>query len=287
MITLPTQVVTHFANWFKILNAKPVGGGCINDCYHLETSSGHFFLKLNSAAAFPGMFESEFQGLNLLASAKALKIPATFETGEIDGLAFLLMEFIQKGPAKKNSMLVFGQRLAALHTKTEAHFGLDHDNYLGSLKQYNAVRKLWPEFFIEMRLQPQLKLAFDRHLVNAETVKNFDKLFTRMASLFPDEKPSLLHGDLWSGNYMIDEHGFVCILDPAVYYGNREMDIAMTRLFGNFDQAFYDGYNEMHPLQQGWDQRVGLCNLYPLLVHINLFGAGYVNQLATCLKQYI
>jgi protein-ribulosamine 3-kinase len=284
---LPGILNTHFKNRFSIERAEQVGGGCINDCYKLSTTAGVFFLKLNNAALYPTMFEAEVKGLQLLNMAGKLHIPKVLDFGEKENVSFLLIEWIEKGVQQKDSLYQFGQQLAGLHQLSAPQFGLDDDNYLGSLKQSNKQTTSWAIFFIEQRLAPLLKLASNRHLVDSSVVNKFEKLFPKLEGMFPNEPPALLHGDLWSGNYHFDANGQACIYDPAVYYGFREMDIAMTRLFGGFGTDFYEGYNAHYPLQKGWRQRIDLCNLYPLLAHVNLFGSGYVPQLIQSINRFI
>jgi len=281
---LPSHLNRYFEDRFKIREATSIGGGCINDCYKLDTSTGIYFIKLNSAVTYPGMFEAEKKGLELLASTNTMPIPKILETGEVNGTSFLLMEFIETGKPAKDTMLNFGRNLAALHRHSSGHYGLEYDNYIGSLPQYNQIKDSWGDFFIRMRLLPQLKLAKD--LVSF-FILDFENLFSKMDSLFPDERPALLHGDLWNGNYIVNTKGDACLVDPAAYYGHREMDIAMTKLFGGFTNEFYEGYNEVYPLESGWRSRIDLCNLYPLLVHVNLFGDSYVKQVKKCLKKYV
>lgn len=267
-----------------ILNATPVSGGCINYCFHLETSSGTFFLKYNDAAAYPNMFKSEATGLQLLQHANALTVPHVHFHGEANGYSFLLLEWIDGDRRQKNFWEDFGKSLAKLHMVNEANFGLDHDNYIGSLAQSNTKHADWKSFFIEERIQPQLKLAMEKNLVDAATVKQFEKLFNYFESLIPQEKPSLLHGDLWNGNYLVDKNGKAVLIDPAVYFGHREMDLSMTKLFGGFDPEFYNAYNESFPLEKGFEKRIDIHNLYPLLVHVNLFGGGYLQQVKVVLR---
>lgn len=284
---LPHYLHSHFNERFRIVNAEPVGGGCINDCYKLITSEGNFFLKLNEADAFTGMFDAEANGLKLLADTHTLKVPEILDCGLVNNTAYLLMEFIETGSAHGRTMQHFAEGLAAMHRHTATQFGLDHNNYIGSLLQNNHQMFSWPAFFIEMRLVPQIKLAREERLLPPDMVRNFDTLFAKMDDLFPNESPALLHGDLWSGNYLINRMGQVYLVDPAVYYGHREMDIAMSRLFGGFSLEFYEVYNHHYPLAGGWQQRVELCNLYPLLVHVNLFGGSYVSQVKTCLEKFV
>jgi protein-ribulosamine 3-kinase len=284
---LPSFLETHFRKQFQIYSAENVSGGCINECFRLNTSKGLFFLKLNEAAAFPGMFDAEMQGLKLLASTKEIRVPVVYETGIVDTTAFLFTEFVERGSTLTDSSRNFGRKLAALHQHSAGYFGLEYDNYIGSLPQQNTRTEKWPDFFVQSRLIPQIELARKNGLLENSTEKKFESLFKKINTLFPEEKPSLLHGDLWSGNYFWNKDGEPCLFDPAVYYGHREMDIAMTLLFENFGNDFYTGYNEIYPLQNGWKERIALCNLYPLLVHVNLFGSGYLSQLSHALNKYV
>jgi fructosamine-3-kinase len=197
------------------------------------------------------------------------------------------MEWIQQGKSGPRFDEDFAFKLAAMHRQTDGVFGLDHDNYIGTLPQKNSARNSWAEFYVELRLEPQIRMARDSRLIDAIVVKSFDRVNANMQNLFPTEPPALLHGDLWSGNYMCTDAGEATIFDPAVYYGHREMDLAMSKLFGGFHQSFYHFYHEYFPLENGWEERIFLAQLYPLLVHVNLFGSGYVAQLKSCLGKFV
>jgi len=264
-----------------------VGGGSINAAYRLSYAGKSFFLKHNDASCFPQMFEKEALGLKLLSESNSLRVPQIIGHGGNGRTSFLLLEFINQGQPNKQFWEDFGHGLASLHRNTYASFGLDHSNYIGSLKQDNTVETSWVDFFIRQRLQPQINLAKEHAFLSTKTLADFDKLFKLLPSLFPEEAPALLHGDLWSGNFLCSQTGEAVLIDPAVYYGHREMDIAMSKLFGGFHPHFYDAYNEAWPMEKSWQQRVDLCNLYPLLVHVNLFGGGYVGQLEGCLGKYV
>lgn len=263
------------------------GGGCINHGGKLSTATGDFFLKWNDAQKFPGMFEAESKGLQLLSQPAAIHIPNVIGCGEEGSFQFLVLEFIEQKSRTKNYWQLLGERLAKLHGQHSDTFGLDHDNYIGSLPQKNDRDTSWTNFFIEKRLTVQLNLAESSGEVSASFRKKFEKLFLKLASLLPEEKPALLHGDLWSGNLIADEKGEPCLIDPAVYYGNREADLAMTKLFGGFDSQFYDCYNEAFPLQKGSERRLDLYNLYPLLVHMNLFGGTYKRSVENILDDFL
>jgi len=266
-----------------IKQSTAVTGGCINYCFHLDTSSGEFFLKYNDAAAYPKMFDAEAKGLQLLHAANALRVPAVHFHGEASGFSFLLLEWIDGDRRIKNFWEDFGRSIAKLHSVKNQEFGLDHDNYIGSLAQSNKKHSDWKSFFISERIQPQLKLAHKKGLIDKALIKQFEGLFNRFDEIIPKEQPSLLHGDLWNGNFLVGNSGKAALIDPAVYFGHREMDLSMTKLFGGFDNAFYDAYEEEFPLQKNFQSRFGIHNLYPLLVHVNLFGGGYVQQVKAVL----
>jgi fructosamine-3-kinase len=269
----------------RITGFSPATGGCINHGGQLTTTSSSYFLKWNNAQRYPDMFVLEARGLNILADARCITIPAVHHVGEADGMQFIVMEFIHPAPRKKNYFELLGQRLAALHNHSQSQFGLDHHNYIGSLPQQNTPADSWVEFFVKQRLRPQLEMALQSYRLHADDAKKFDTLFLRLNELLPEDKPSLLHGDLWSGNLMVDDHGEPCLIDPAVYYGHREAEIAFTQLFGGFDEAFYQAYQEAFPLLPGFASRVDIYNLYPLLVHVNLFGGGYSQSVRSILKR--
>ena len=257
---------------------KAIGGGCINNTHKLETNVGDFFLKYNNRRRYPGMFEAEAKGLELLATANAIKIPEVIATGEACDDAFLILEYIQSGSPKSDFWESFGRQLAELHRSAADSCGLDLDNYIGSLPQSNTEEEIWAEFFIQQRLEPQLKLASEAGMISTSLKAAFQNFYKLLPEIFPEEPPALLHGDLWSGNFMTDSNNEAVLIDPAVYYGHREMDLGMSKLFGGFTPAFYDAYNEAWPMETGWEIRLDFCNLYPLLVHVNLFGGGYVSQ---------
>jgi fructosamine-3-kinase len=284
---LAERLTEHVGQPVDIEEAFSLGGGSINDAWRLETDAGRFCLKTNNADRFPSMFEAEADGLRRLRDAGPLRVPEVIAHGEDHDDSFLLMEWVESGNSGPAFWADFGCGLAQLHRHTQEHFGLDRQNYIGSLVQRNAPAGEWPSFFIHQRLEPQLKLARDRKRVEAGMAFRFERLFHQLDKLFPAEPPALLHGDLWSGNFLCDSQGRPVLIDPAVYYGHREMDLAMTKLFGGFDEALYTAYHAEWPLEKGWVERVDLCNLYPLLVHVNLFGGGYVEQVEAVLRRFV
>jgi fructosamine-3-kinase len=271
-----------------IENFKPVYGGDINTSFRLDTNRGTFFIKLNDAALFPGMFEKEAHGLDELRKTATVYVPEVIMTGQVEDTAFLVLEFIspdeRKGPAFWEK---FGRQLAELHRHTNRYYGFYEDNYNGSLIQINTPDDSWVNFFIEKRLKYQLKIALNKGYFDTDTVENFERLFENLHDIIPDELPHLLHGDLWSGNFLSNPDKGPVLIDPAVYYGNREMDLAMTQLFGGFDDIFYASYHEAYPLHPGWQTRFMIYQLYPLLVHANLFGGSYIHSVTKNLEHIL
>lgn len=288
-LPVPTEIVKAIETAIgeSIEGFSFLSGGCINKGGRLNTSGGSFFLKWNDEKKFPGMFSAEARGLALLHKAKGLAVPMVVEAGSAGGSQFLLLEYIKSGTRSGSFWKSFGAGLATLHKNSAAYFGLDHDNYIGSLPQVNTTESTWVDFFREHRLGAQLKIAVDDNKIDKESLKRFDLLCTKLSSLLPEEAPALLHGDLWSGNLMVNSFGDPCLIDPAVYYGHREADLAMTQLFGGFDSSFLQSYTEVFPLADDFHSRVDLYNLYPLLVHLNLFGGGYKSQIVSVLKRFV
>ncbi|SKC75935.1 fructosamine kinase family protein [Ohtaekwangia koreensis] len=264
-----------------------IAGGCINNGGKLSTSEGRYFLKWNDASKFPGMFEAEAKGLKKLSATQSIYIPEVIGVSEAEGYQFLLLEFIDQSSRSANYWKDLGQQLATLHRTSSLFFGLDHSNYIGSLPQTNATNSSWVDFFIHQRLQVQLKLAMQSGLAEKSLLRNFDALYIKLPSLLPEEPPSLLHGDLWSGNVITSHNEAPCLIDPAVYFGHREMDLAMTQLFGGFNAEFLEAYHEEFPLLPEFHNRIDLYNLYPLLVHVNLFGSSYLAQVNSILKRFV
>jgi fructosamine-3-kinase len=283
---LENCIISFLDEEIIIQNTTPISGGSINDSFCLKTNKGSFFVKTNDANSYPKMFKKEAKGLKLLNETNTLRIPKLITYNEFENISFLILEYIESKEPKKYFWEEFAIQLAKLHQYTNSSFGLNYSNYIGSLVQYNNQHKSWTDFFIQERLYTQIKLARENSQIESSTSTKFEKLFNRLNEIFPEEQPALLHGDLWSGNFIIDEKGSPVIMDPAVYYGHREMDIAMTKLFGGFSNQFYNAYNNHFRLENGWEKRIDICNLYPLMVHVNLFGGGYVGQVKQILKQF-
>lgn len=263
------------------------GGGCINNGGRLRTPDGDYYLKWNDARKFPGMFDAEEKGLALLRHPGVIRIPGVTMVKEADAYQFILLEYIHERDKHGAYWQLLGERLGALHRCTNTHFGLDHPNYIGSLPQRNLPSPDWVEFFVRQRIDPQLKVAVDHGRLPPALIRKFEILYRQLPGLLPAEPPSLLHGDLWSGNLITDDQGEPCLIDPAVYYGHREAEIAFTMLFGGFPPVFYDSYHQNFPLSPGFGSRAEVYNLYPLLVHTNLFGGGYAAQVVSLVNRFV
>ncbi len=233
------------------------------------------------------MFEDEATGLKLLRHESEFTIPEVFGIVNLDGDSFFFMEMIEPATAKPSFWIDFGTNLAEMHEHTHSAFGLDTDNYIGSLAQSNTQGESWIEFFAEQRLRPLIKQAVDIGFLESSDLLSFDKLERSLNDFFPEERPSLLHGDLWSGNYLVGKEGEPVLIDPAVYYGHRYMDLGMMKLFGGFDSRAMESYNEKYLLESNWSEGIEIANLYPLLVHVVLFGGGYLGSVRSILRSFV
>ncbi len=275
-----------FNETITINKSSSLSGGCINDAAAITTNKDKYFVKWNKASKYPGMFEKEAAGLNILQKTGIIKTPEVIGYGEAENYSWLLLELIEPGNEIKDFYEDFGQALAKIHKCSNEYFGLSHDNYIGSLPQYNTPAKNWIDFFIENRLEVQLKKGRDNGIIGSNITKKFFAFYSYLPDFFPEEPPSLLHGDLWSGNYMCGNNGHACLIDPAVYYGHRLIDLGMSKLFGGFSYAFYEAYNNEYPLEKSWEKSIEIANLYPLLVHVNLFGGGYLRQVESIIMRF-
>lgn len=275
-----------FSSTTVIHSHTAVKGGDINQAFLLETNQGRFLIKVNAAMYGLDMFEKEAKGLLHLAETKSLRVPMPLFDGKYHQELFFVMEYIEPGTASENFWESFGEGIAKLHANSNTHYGFEHNNFIGSLLQPNNKLETWANFYAHQRLIPLAHKANKRGVLENEHVDLIEKISTRLSSIFPDEKPALLHGDLWSGNFMADQQGNPVIFDPAVYFGNREMDIAMSLLFGGFDSSFYTSYHYYYPLPPEWEKRIKLCQLYPLLVHLTLFGGNYHEQVIDVIEKY-
>jgi fructosamine-3-kinase len=268
---------------FSLKERHSVGGGSINQAYQIADGD-RYFLKINQAVHI-GMFEAEALGLAEMAQTHTIRVPRPLCWGVAAGAAYIVMDWLDLGQGTPASWYRMGEQLAALHKTTSGRFGWQRSNTIGETPQPNPWTETWLEFYQEHRLRYQFRLAQRRggHFPQQE------QLLAAVPELLADHQviPALVHGDLWSGNAAVTGAGEPVILDPATYYGDREVDIAMTELFGRFPQPFYEGYNAAFPLEQGYDTRKTLYNLYHILNHFNLFGGGYATQANRMIDQLL
>jgi fructosamine-3-kinase len=263
-----------------------VGGGDINEAACVETGHSRYFIKWNPRP-LPGMFDVEARGLRLLHAANAVQTPAVIAV--IDQPPALLLEWIDSRGSKSDASEALGRLLAQQHRVLGASFGLDHDNYIGSNPQINQPAARWIDFYRDRRLGAQMELARSNGHLNPKRARQIERLMSCLGEWIDEANcaPSLLHGDLWGGNTMTGPHGEPVLIDPAVYYGDREAEIAFTELFGGFSSKFYAAYHEAWPLMPGYDVRRDLYNLYHLFNHLNLFGEGYGGSVDAILRRFV
>jgi fructosamine-3-kinase len=272
----------------RIRQTESLSGGCISNAYKITFKDGATCLLKFNENSPTDMFTKEAHGLQELKKANAIKVPEVF----LYGNDFILMEFISAIGKQKNFFEEFGRKFALLHKYTGEGFGFYEDNYIGSTPQINinddSFKGDWTSFYFNNRLLYQFKLAEKNGYVDSSFREAFGKIEEKIELILGEGevRPSLLHGDLWSGNYMTDEEGNACLIDPAVYYGHREADLAMTKLFGGFSASFYEAYIEEYPLDEGWEYRQNIYMLYHVMNHLNIFGGGYFSQALSLMKYY-
>ena len=263
-----------------------LSGGDINEVIRVKLlDENDKVLKINSAQKFPKMLQIEGESLNFI-SKYGINVPKVVKNGEFRSQQYLVLEYISSTGKSATFWDDFGVEMANLHQNTQGSFGLHFDNYIGSLPQSNKTHSTWKDFFINERCIPQVKMATDAGYLSSLELVVFERFYKEVDSIWPKEQPALLHGDLWSGNYMVDSNGNPMLIDPAIYYGHREMDIGMMHLFGGFHSDLFDAYNERYALEKDWPERIRFNQLYYLLVHLNLFGMGYKSQVMNCIRGF-
>ena len=285
--TISEHIASVLGESFAIESTRSVGGGSINSAYILHGDQHSYFVKTNSASQL-AMFEAELEGLNEIADSNTIKVPKPLCVGISAGSAYIVMENLPiHGGGSNASIEQLGIDLANMHRVTHGQFGWHRDNTIGSTPQINDPSYSWIDFFRDHRLGFQYQLAAEHGY--GHLLRRGELLMSALDWFFTDYQPqaSLLHGDLWSGNYAIEDSGQPVIFDPAVYFGDREADIAMTELFGGFSPRFYSAYNDAFPLDSGYKTRKTLYNLYHILNHLNLFGGGYSSQAERMTEQLL
>ncbi|TNE27405.1 MAG: hypothetical protein EP346_12375 [Bacteroidetes bacterium] len=278
-----SQILQSLSLDSVVVEAIPLSGGDIHDVYLVANESSRYVVKVNTSEMPGDVFRLESDGLNALKVVGELRVPEVIGVMSEEEMSALVLEYL---PSERGDILNFGQQLARHHKVAQAHFGWHVDNYIGRLPQVNTPTVSWEDFWAEHRIGPLVRALRDAASFTSSEVRVFDELIHRTAVLVPEESPSLLHGDLWSGNVLPTSSSYA-VIDPAVYAGHREMDLAMMKLFGGFSAAAFDAYNDEYPLENQWEERMGFHQIYPLLVHARLFGGLYIHQSIEMARRYL
>ncbi|MTH55591.1 phosphotransferase [Bacillus mangrovi] len=280
------SVLSNAGDRTSILKKSPVRGGDINDAWLIETENERYFLKTNHEMD-EAFFKIEETGLKEIVSSNTISVPAVYQSGESEGTPYLLMEWIE-GDKTGQTEALLGQRLAAMHRVTNEQFGYGGNTCIGRLRQPNGWYDSWTDYYCSKRLFPQMELAVSSGRMTGKRRLKMDKLLSKLDLFLPhNPEPSLLHGDLWGGNWIAGAGGEPYLVDPSVFYGDRELEIAFTELFGGFGHAFYEQYREAFSLEGNYEDRKPLYQLYYLLAHLNMFGESYGSSVDRILNRYI
>lgn len=265
----------------------PIKGGDINDAFRLESFNKKYFLKVNSANNFPQLFKKEARALDTLKKTKTFNVPKVVNVGEAGSdFQYLLLDWIESSNPTVVNWENLGRNLAKLHQNTNPQFGWTEDNYIAIVLQPNKFADSWSDFYSENRIMPMMKLLQNKQLITSKQIKSAENLCKQLKDIFPEEKPALIHGDFWNGNILANKKGEFTVIDPAIYYGHREMDIAIAKLFGGFDDTFFEAYQENFPLAPNCSERLPIAQLFPLLIHAYLYEGYYVKDVQTILKKF-
>lgn len=272
-----------------MVHTQAIHGGSINKAYKITLSSNkQYFCKINSASLFPHLFRKEAFGLELIRKQPIIIVPQVILFDAVDDYQILLLEWIESGLRTASFWKMFGEQLAAFHGVTNPYFGLDQNNYMGSVVQDNTPDANWNQFFVNKRLEPLVLQCYGQQLLTSKHREQFKKLYQKLDTVFShDESPSLLHGDLWSQNFMCNHASHPVLIDPAVYYGHPCMDVGMTTLFGGFNKTFYEAYRYHVPFPHNYKEQWKAAILYPLLIHLHLFGKSYLALLEETLDRFV
>ena len=286
-LLIQQKLSTHSGSPAHQLVFQSIGGGSINESFRISWGTNGAFCKINSAHKFPQLFEKEAAGLRLLEATGVIGVPAVIDQFETGDRQVLLLEWIGEGSRTPSFWKKFGEQLSRLHCIKGKAFGLEMHNYMGSVEQCNEFRSNWIEFFREQRLRPLVEKCAAQHLLSAAHQKKFESVYQVLPRVFDAaQEPVLVHGDLWSGNFMCDDAASPVLIDPAVYYGHPSVDLGMTTLFGGFSSAFYEAYHYHRPFPPDYKDQWKVCNLYPLLIHLLLFGRSYLSQIDHTLHSF-
>ena len=263
-----------------------LSGGDINEVFLIEETDRKWVVKRNNRLTFPEMLSKEYNALQFLTEDKSLNYPKPLAHFTDNKYQYLVIAYHEKGPNDNKGQAKLGIQLAQQHSLSAETFGWHEDNYIGSLPQDNRPSTTWSDFYANNRLLAQTKLAYDKRLVGKEFLIKMERFCLQLDEVFPNEMPALLHGDLWGGNYFITKSGEPLLYDPAIYFGHREIDIAMTRLFGGFSPDFYRSYNDSFSLESGWEDRTPFGQMYPNMVHLNIFGTAYLGAVKPLIDKF-
>jgi protein-ribulosamine 3-kinase len=270
------------------LKFSSVGGGSINETWRISWPGHQAFCKINSATKFPRLFKKEKLGLEFIQKHERIKSASVIDCFETSDEQVLILGWIEEGERSQSFWKKFGEHLAALHSEWNERFGFEEDNYMGSVPQQNQWSARWTEFFISQRLEPLISKCSQQRLLSIDLIRQFERLYDVLPSVFDDkQKPALVHGDLWSGNFMCNKNSEPVLIDPAVYFGHPSVDLGMTTLFGGFAKEFYDAYHYHSPFPTNHREQWEICNLYPLLIHLLLFGRSYLGQIERIVNEFV
>ncbi|MHA8065163.1 fructosamine kinase family protein [Aquirufa sp. ROCK2-A2] len=277
----------HVGEFDKIDEFEFFYGGNFNLAVRVKLTKGEFFIKWNQGD-HPGHFEAEAKNLQLIHSTNTISVPQVIGVGQLDEKEYLMMECIPSIEKKENYWVDFGEKLAAMHqiNHTKGH-GLDYDNFIGATNQKNDWKENGVDFFLQNRLQVQIDQAIYDRKIDKNLADRMEEIIQKIPNIIPNNSSALIHGDLWSGNAMVNQIGLVTLVDPSCYYGLRESELANTTMFGGFEKAFYEAYHSNFPIEKGFHERIPIYNLYPLMVHVNSFGEGYLATVKKILDTYL
>jgi protein-ribulosamine 3-kinase len=281
------NIIISYFSASEVQSCEKLSGGSINEVYTLRIENVDYCLKVNQNLAYKDFFTKEANGLDELRKAPHIKVPKIYTFSDETNASYLLIEFIHNKIPTNSDWEHAAIALAEMHKITSTEFGFYEDNFIGSQVQENQKMTSWTDFYRQERLENQFQIAVSKSSFSKQEIKNFLRFLDKLDQLIVSESPSLLHGDLWSGNYFFSEDSEFVLIDPAVYYGNREIDLAMSRLFGSASSVFYDSYHKYFPLEAEWKERVKIYQLYPILVHINLFGSSYISQYRSIINHFL
>jgi fructosamine-3-kinase len=269
--------------------AERLDGGSVNTSFRVNFGNGFtHMIKLHAAHDNKDFLEKEVRGLKLLKDTGVVNIPEIFQNGTYGDYQYLILEYVQPGEVTPSFWENLGRSVGRLHRIKKFVFGLDHDNYMGALSQSNAQGPDWIEFWRDKRLLPQIQIAKTKNTIPPQDLPKWNKLIENIAKFIEPHTPVLLHGDLWKGNFLVGSANKAYLIDPATYYGHPEVDLAMTKLFGGFDDRFYSAYMDENKIDPTWTERIDIYNLYPILIHHNIMKTGnYYKTAIDIVKKYI